>query len=204
MPVLDRRRPSALIVLATALVIAACGDPGPEATSPPAAAPGAPDPGAPPVVEPAPPVAGPAPADPEPPTAPDVPEPVLAAQQALLAAVRSGDWDEVAALLPSDGAFRAGFGNPEDPIEFFRSLPRDPRPEWIVILTQPPGRVLDLTVWPELYAREAFVIGADERAALETAYGAESIRGWEAAGMYLGWRAGFDADGTWRFMVAGD
>ena len=82
-------------------------------------------------------------------------------------------------------------------------MTRDQREEWLTILTQPAGRVLDITVRPELRARGALAITADERA-LEAAYGAESIRGWEAAGMYLGWRAGFDPDGMWRFMVAGD
>jgi len=135
---------------------------------------------------------------------PTVPAPVVAAQRTLLRAVRDGDWAAVAALIPADGAFRAGFGNPGDPIAFYRSLPRDPREEWVTILTQPAGRVLQTTVWPELHAREAFVIADAERAELEAAYGAESIRGWESAGMYLGWRAGFDPDGTWRFMVAGD
>jgi hypothetical protein len=48
------------------------------------------------------------------------------------------------------------------------------------------------------------VIDASERAALDAVFGAETVRAWESAGRYLGWRAGFDDDGTWRFIVAGD
>ncbi len=129
---------------------------------------------------------------------------VRAAQRALTEAVRAQDWDAIAALLPADGRFTAGFGAPEDPITFYRSLPRDPLAEWLVVLTQPAGRVGELTVWPELHARDPFVIGDAERPRLEAAFGAEFLRNWQGAGSYLGWRAGFDPDGTWRFMVAGD
>jgi hypothetical protein len=129
---------------------------------------------------------------------------VRATQQALVEAVRAADWDAIAALLPADGRFTAGFGEPDDPIAYYRALPRDPLAEWLVVLTQPAGRVADLTVWPELHARDPFVIGAEERPRLAAAFGEEFLRDWETAGSYLGWRAGFDADGTWRFMVAGD
>jgi len=129
---------------------------------------------------------------------------VRATQRALTEAVRAEDWDAIAALLPADGRFTAGFGAPEDPIAYYRALGRDPLAEWLVVLTQPAGRVADLTVWPELHARDPFVIGDAERPRLEAAFGAEFLRTWEGAGSYLGWRAGFDADGTWRFMVAGD
>jgi hypothetical protein len=129
---------------------------------------------------------------------------VRATQRALTEAVRAQDWDAIAALLPADGRFTAGFGAPEDPIAYYRALARDPLAEWLVVLTQPAGRVGDLTVWPELHARDPFVIGDAERSRLDAAFGAEFLRTWEGAGSYLGWRAGFDADGTWRFMVAGD
>ncbi len=60
------------------------------------------------------------------------------------------------------------------------------------------------TVWPELAVRDPFVIDDAERPDLEAAFGAEALAAWESAGRYLGWRAGFDDDGTWRFVVAGD
>ena len=135
---------------------------------------------------------------------PTVPAAVRETQQALADAVRDGDWDGIAALLPADGAFTAAFGAPADPIAYYRSLERDPLAEWLVVLTQPAGRVQELTVWPELHARDPFVITSAERPRLAAAFGEEFLRNWEAAGAYLGWRAGFDADGTWRFMVAGD
>jgi hypothetical protein len=135
---------------------------------------------------------------------PLVPAAVRATQQALTDAVRAQDWDAIAALLPADGRFTAGFGAPDDAIAYYRGLARDPLAEWLVVLTQPAGRVQELTVWPELHARDPFVIGDGERDRLSAAFGEEFLRTWEQAGAYLGWRAGFDADGTWRFMVAGD
>jgi len=45
------------------------------------------------------------------------------------------------------------------------------------------------------------VITDAERPALEAAFSPEELAAWEAAGSYLGWRAGFDADGPWRFMT---
>jgi hypothetical protein len=129
---------------------------------------------------------------------------VRATQRALTDAVRAADWDAIRSLLPADGRFTAGFDAPADPIAYYRALERDPLEEWLTALTQPPGRVAELTVWPQLHARDPFTISDEERPRLAAAFGEDSLLGWEAAGAYLGWRAGFDADGTWRFMVAGD
>jgi hypothetical protein len=135
---------------------------------------------------------------------PRVPAAVHATQRALVEAVRAADWEAIAALLPADGRFTASFGDTTDPIAYYRSLPRDPLAEWLVVLTQPAGTVAELIVWPELHGRDPFVITSDERPWLAVVYGEDFLRNWESAGAYLGWRAGFDADGTWRFMVAGD
>ena len=139
--------------------------------------------------------------------APDegLPPAAAATRDALRAAAAAGDWDAVAALLPEDPeAFTASFGGTDDPIAFYRSLPEDVLAEVAALLDGPSGRIGDLTVWPELHARTPFAITEDERAGLEARFGAEAVRGWEAAGAYLGWRIGIQDDGTWRFLVAGD
>jgi hypothetical protein len=130
---------------------------------------------------------------------------VRAAHRALRAALASGDWVAVAALVPADGAFLVGTGaRVADPVGLLRGLPRDPRPELFVALAQRPGTLAGETVWPELALRDPFVLAADERDALVAASGADAVAAWERAGRYTGWRVGFDADGTWRFAVAGE
>jgi len=134
-----------------------------------------------------------------------VPAAVRRAQHELREAVAEGTWEAIGALLPADGRFLVGTGDQvAAPIDLLRGLARDPRLEWTTVLAQQPGRVDGVTVWPELALRDPFVIADDERDALVSAYGADAVAAWERDGRYLGWRAGFDDDGTWRFMVAGD
>jgi hypothetical protein len=115
------------------------------------------------------------------------------------------DWSAIAALLPTDGDFLVATGlRTEDPIGTLRALARDPLPEWALVLAARPGRTTGTTVWPELAVRDPFLILDEERSGLAATFGAEQVRAWEAAGRYLGWRAGFDDDGAWRFIVAGD
>jgi hypothetical protein len=136
-----------------------------------------------------------------------VPAAARSAQRELRGALASGDWSQVYALVPADGEFLVASGEEAaDPVAVLRALPRDPRPELLIALMQRPGRIDGVTgtVWPELAVRDPFVIDDAERPDLEAAFGAEAVAAWESAGRYLGWRAGFDDDGTWRFVVAGD
>jgi len=183
-----------LAALATSVAISACG---PLEVDQGAASP----PDSPSVPAPVPPL--------EPPAA-DAPgslpltEAAEATRLALLSAARAGDWDGVARLIPGDG-FTASFGADGDPIAYYRDLPEDVLAVIVRLLEGDSGRIgTGMTVWPELHARDPFAIVAEEREALITVYGAEDIRGWEAAGAYLGWRLGIEDDGTWRFLVAGD
>jgi len=155
--------------------------------------------------EPAAPTPAPAPVAPTEPTGPDAPadDPVEVTRQRLLEAAERADWEALAALVPPDD-FSASFGGETDPIAYYRSLDEDV-PAIIVWLLSGPGTDTGpRTVWPELYLRSPFVIDEAERADLEAVYGADRIRDWEAAGDYLGWRLGIDADGVWRFLIAGD
>lgn len=134
-----------------------------------------------------------------------VPAATRATDRELRTALASGDWSLVDALVPADDTFLVATGEESaDPVAVLRALPRDPRPEMLVALAQRPGRVDGMTVWPELALRDPFTIDASERQSLETAFGVEAIAAWESAGRYLGWRAGIDDDGVWRFIVAGD
>jgi hypothetical protein len=134
-----------------------------------------------------------------------VPAAAWAMHRDLRIAFTSGDWMLVDALLPSDGRFLVATGREsDDPVTVLRDLPRDPRTEVLAALGWLPGRLAGTTVWPELAVRDPFVIDSAERAALDAAFGADAVRTWETAGRYLGWRAGIDDGGTWRFIVAGD
>jgi len=192
-----RRTESPLARLAAALTvvvgISACSDTSPAPVPEPVPVP-APQPAPVPAPEPAP------EADPLESLAPEV----AATRLALLDAARAADWDAIAALIPSDVSFTASFGGEEDPIAFYRALDEDVLLVVIALLEGPFGQAGDMTVWPELHLRDPFAFGADERAELESRYGAEALAGWEAAGSYLGWRIGIDDGGDWRFLVAGD
>jgi hypothetical protein len=136
-----------------------------------------------------------------------VPAAARATQRDLRVALAADDWSLVTALLPRDGDFRvAADQTVADPVALLRALPRDPRPEMLAALAQRPGTVAGagVTVWPELAVRDPFVIATYERTAIEASFGPDAVRAWESAGRYLGWRAGFADDGTWRFIVAGD
>lgn len=134
----------------------------------------------------------------------DLPDAVAATRDALLVAARAEDWDALAALLPADGGFTASFGAEDDPIAYYRSLPRPMLPDLVTILEAPAAELEGLYVWPDLHARIPFAVSDDERGALEARYGADFVAAWEQQGSYTGWRVGIEPDGTWRFLVAGD
>jgi hypothetical protein len=184
-------------VFAVVVAIAACADttpaPLPEPTPAPAPAPDssagdevAPDPESEP--------------DPLASLAPEV----RATRAALLDAARADDWDAVGALIPSDTLFTSNYGGDDDHVAHYRSLDEDVLAEVVMLLEGDFAQLDDIAVWPELYARVPFAFGADERAALETRYGASALEEWEAAGTYLGWRIGITDAGEWIFFVAGD
>jgi hypothetical protein len=128
----------------------------------------------------------------------------LATRDALLEAARVDDWDVVGALIPSDTLFTSNYGGDDEHVAYYRSLDEDVLAEIVLLLEGDFAQLDDITVWPELYARVPFAFGADERATLETRYGADALAEWEAAGTYLGWRIGITDAGEWIFLVAGD
>jgi len=184
--------------LGLSVLLAACGvdDAAPE-----------PVPVQPPVVAPAPPDAAPPDRAPSPQPDPAAPTPEAEATRvSLLVAARAGDWDTIADLLPDDG-FTASFGGETDAIAYYQTLPTDILAVIVSLLEGPSARFepdIGLSVWPDLHARQPFVIAAEERDQLAAVYGEQALSNWEAAGSYLGWRIGIEDDGTWRFLVAGD
>ena len=132
-----------------------------------------------------------------------LPEPVAEAHAALLAAAQSGDYEALRPLIP-DG-FSYTFGGPVEggPIAYWQEEVERSGEEPIEIL----ARILELPytlaggtyVWPFAFDRQEDALTPYERELLgdlADAYGAGSG--------YLGWRAGIEPDGTWRFFIAGD
>jgi hypothetical protein len=58
-------------------------------------------------------------------------------------------------------------------------------------------------VWPAAFAKDPKDWTSWDVADLRTFNDDEAIRGFRRDG-YLGWRAGIDARGRWRFLISGD
>jgi hypothetical protein len=134
-----------------------------------------------------------------------LPPPVAETHAALLAAAESGDYEALRPLLPASG-FSYTFGGEVHggPIAYWQLLERqtDERPIEILapILRLPYTLSGGRYIWPFAYDKQEDELTAHERELLGDL--ANSYSG--AGSGYLGWRAGIDPDGTWRFFIAGD
>ena len=127
---------------------------------------------------------------------------------ALLEAAKSGDYEELRPLVPATG-FEYTFGGPVEggPIAYWQELERttDERPleALAAILELPYVLSRGYYVWPWAYTVEnRSDLSAHERQLLAP-LGTPGELVLDGTG-YLGWRAGFEPDGTWAFFVAGD
>jgi hypothetical protein len=137
-----------------------------------------------------------------------LPDAVSETQAALLEAAESGDYEALRPLIPSDG-FEYTFGSPVagGPIAYWQELERttDERPleALAAILEMPYVLSRGFYVWPWAYTVENRAdLSAHERELLAP-LGTPDELVLDGTG-YLGWRAGFEPDGTWAFFVAGD
>jgi hypothetical protein len=135
------------------------------------------------------------------PAAVGLPEPVAETHAALLQAADSGDYEALRPLLPAE--FSYTFGGPVEggPIAYWRQVESGESPIQILarILRMPYTLSVGTYVWPFAYDKQPEDLTAYEREILgdlADTFGAESG--------YLGWRAGIEPDGTWRFFIAGD
>lgn len=134
-----------------------------------------------------------------------LPPAVAEAHAALLEAAESGDYEALRPLLPASG-FSYTFGGELQggPIGYWQLLERqvDERPIEILarILRLPYTLSGGRYVWPFAYDKQEDELTAYERELLGDL--AEAYSG--AGTGYLGWRAGIEPDGTWRFFIAGD
>jgi hypothetical protein len=134
-----------------------------------------------------------------------LPPAVAETHAALLEAAESGDYEALRPLIPASG-FSYTFGGEVQggPIAYWQLLERqvDERPIEILarILRLPYTLSGGRYVWPFAYDKQEDELTAHERQLLGDL--ANSYSG--AGSGYLGWRAGIEPDGTWRFFIAGD
>jgi hypothetical protein len=142
------------------------------------------------------------------PAASELPTAVEETRAALLEAAQSGDYEPLRELIPGDG-FEYTFGGPVEggPIGYWQKLERttDERPLHVLaaILDMPYVLSRGYYVWPWAYTvANRADLSAHERELLAP-LGTPDELVLDGTG-YLGWRAGFEPDGTWAFFVAGD
>lgn len=143
-----------------------------------------------------------------PPAASGVPTAVEQTRAELLAAAESGDYEALRPLVP-ESAFEYTFGEPVEggPIAYWQTLERttDERPLAALaeILQLPYVLSRGYYVWPFAYTVENRADLSKHERDLLAPLGSPDELVFDGTG-YLGWRAGFEPDGTWAFFVAGD
>jgi hypothetical protein len=132
-----------------------------------------------------------------------LPAPVAETHAALLAAAESGDYEQLRPFLPEEFSYTFGSPVAGGPIEYWQQVEAESGESPIERLAQ----VLELPytlyggtyVWPFAYDKRRNELTRYERGLLV------DLAVFSGAGSgYLGWRAGIDPEGTWRFFIAGD
>jgi hypothetical protein len=144
----------------------------------------------------------------------DLPEPVRAKRRQLIAAAKSGDLEQLRALMQAESAPPAvALGDPGDPIDYLKALSEDADGrEILAILLEVlesgavhvgAGTDDELYVWPyfALYPPEALT--PEELVELFTLMTAADYEDMKSYGTYTFFRVGIAPDGRWLFFLAG-
>lgn len=132
-----------------------------------------------------------------------LPAPVAETHAALLAAAEAGDYEQLRPFLPEE--FSYTFGTPVEggPIAYWQQVEAEsgesPIDRLAEVLRLPYTLYAGTYVWPFAYDKQRNELTGYERRLL----GDLAVYSGAGSG-YLGWRAGIDPDGTWRFFIAGD
>ena len=137
-----------------------------------------------------------------------LPPPVAETRQAILDAARAFDWEALRALIPEEG-FTFSFGGDTDPIAYWKRLESEGHGPVIgdilpMVLGTVPARQQGTYVWPAPAAEDPADWDEADLEVLRQIHAEEDIRLFQEVGLYTGWRAGIDRDGTWVFFVSGD
>jgi hypothetical protein len=144
-----------------------------------------------------------------------LPEPVRATWQKLLEAARSGDIEELRAVMQEQSEPPSvSFGDPGDPIEYLKALSTDADGrEILAILLEVlesgfvrigAGAEDELYVWPYFAQYPIEALTPEQLVELFTLVTAADYEDMKSYGSYTFFRVGIAADGRWLFFVAGD
>jgi len=142
-----------------------------------------------------------------------LPAPVAAKRDAIVAAAKARDWTALKALI-GPGEFTYSFGDEGDAIGFWQdSLKQgvDVPKMMVAIFAMPCMISLEDDRreywWPSAAEYPWKDLNAAEKKALQDLYGAKIDEWWlegRDKGYYVGWRGSIDAKGGWGAFVAGD
>jgi hypothetical protein len=144
-----------------------------------------------------------------------LPEPTRETRDKLLTAARSGDIEQLRALMEAQPEPPSvSFGDPGDPIEYLKALSSDAEGrEVLAILLEvlESGFVLieddtpnDFYVWPYFAQYPLEALTPEQMVELFTLLTAADYEDMKSYGGYTFFRVGIAADGRWMFFVAGD
>ena len=144
----------------------------------------------------------------------DLPEPVRETRRKLLEAARSGDLNQLRALMDAQPEKPAvALGEPGDPIEYLKALSTDAEGrEMLAILLEvleagfvrvEPGTAEELYVWPYFAQIPLESLSPPQLVELFTLLTAADYEDMRSYGSYTFFRVGIAPDGRWLFFLAG-
>jgi hypothetical protein len=144
-----------------------------------------------------------------------LPEPVARMREKILAAARSGDLNQVAALMKSSGTVPIfSLNDDKDPIPYWKAnYPDSDGVEVLSILIEileagfvhvDKGTAQDTYVWPYFARMPLKGLSATQKVELFKIITGTDYKDMLDFGAYNFYRLGISPDGTWQFFVAGD
>jgi hypothetical protein len=145
----------------------------------------------------------------------DMPEPVRQTRQKLIDAARSGDIEQLRALMKAQPEPPSvSLGDPGDPIDYLKALSSDAEGrEILAILLEvlesgfvhsQPGTANELYVWPYFAEYPLDALTPPQLVELFTLLTAADYEDMRSYGSYTFFRVGIAPDGRWLFFLAGD
>jgi len=142
-----------------------------------------------------------------------LPAPVARTRERLLAAARSGDLQQLAALM-TDSTPIFSFTDDKDPIAFWKAnYPDSDGVEVLAILTMileapfvhvDQGTPQEMYVWPYFVRMSLTALTPQQKVELFRLVTGADYKDMMKLGAYAFYRLGISPDGTWQFFVTGD
>lgn len=144
-----------------------------------------------------------------------LPEPVRAMREALIAATRSGDIDNLRPIMEGqDFPPTVSYGEPDDPVAYLRDQSTDPegKPTLALLrnLLEMPYAILpsengnDSYVWPYLAIIDLNALTPEQTVDAYRLVTKEEFDDMGEFGGWFWWRVYIGKDGEWQAFVAGD